>query len=92
MNDIILMKGGLVELKRVPNVIYDILMEMVGNDREEDEDCSDDSDNVDSMKDRLCQGPNSDGSFCFKMSFEFSFLVSDRCPWFWSWKLYKNNL
>lgn len=51
------MKWGLVELERVPNVIYDILMEMVVNYRQEDEDCSDDSDNVDSMKERLCQGP-----------------------------------
>lgn len=77
------MKGGLVDLKRVPNVIYDILMEMVVNYPQEHEDCSDDSANVDSMKERLCQGPNSDGLFRFKMSFEFSFLVSDRCPWSW---------
>lgn len=54
MNDIILIKGGLVELKRVANVIYDTLMEMVVNYRQEREDCSDDSDNLDSLKERLC--------------------------------------
>lgn len=51
------MKGGLVELKRVPNAICDIFMETVLNYREEHEDCSDD--NLGSLKERLCQGPNS---------------------------------
>lgn len=73
------MKGGLVELKRIPNVIYDILMEIVVNYRQEREDCSDDSDNLGSLKERLCQGPSSDRLFRV-LNAPFWFLIAVRGP------------